>query len=205
MDGPSSQDESFGAKPDGEELPDHSWGLDRLGEFLRLQHEAIAQLERQSAASYWKLGQGLTLAFKQLGRSMRAPFLAELGIHKVRASKARAIYRRFPTIESIGTLTIEEAYAERHRPAASAEKTGRSRHRSDGSSKPSEPDELEQFLFDVAERADAFARAAALARADLRERLQSPIRQAIERLLRLERLLTTTADAERWDGPGEAN
>lgn len=199
MDGQEFSDESFGAKPAGDELPDHSWGLDRLGDYLRAEHDAIVQFERQSAAHYWRLGQALSLAYKYLGRSMRARFLAELGIHKVRACKARAIYRQFPSLAALGDRTIEDAYAEGRRERPTEESSQKKRRLPEvNASGEFDADELERFLLDVVEQVDALARATKNIGHDQRRRWRVSVRQTIDRLMRLERLLNASDEAESW-------
>ena len=57
----------------------------------------------------------LNLARKQFGRGQWTSYLESLGIERTRASKARAIFRTFTTVDQVVGLAVEEAYSQRCR------------------------------------------------------------------------------------------
>ena len=69
--------------------------------------------ERDLAPAYWELGRASQIARGQLRRGQWGKFLAAYGIHRVRACRARAIFRSHPTSEAVAGSTVEEAYERR--------------------------------------------------------------------------------------------
>ena len=65
------------------------------------------------------MGMALSLIRGNYAQGEWDSWLATVQINKTRASKARAIYNSFSTIEALGNLSIEEAYARRRQSAAS--------------------------------------------------------------------------------------
>jgi hypothetical protein len=57
----------------------------------------------------------LEITRRQIGRGAWGRQLEEWGINKARAFRARSIFRTFPTPEALAGLTVEEAFAQRHR------------------------------------------------------------------------------------------
>jgi hypothetical protein len=141
--------------------PDHSWGLKQLGDYARRQHNAIVQGETSLAASYWRLGQVLELARKQLGRGHWSRFLKSLGVHKARASKARAIYRSFPNPETLTGVAVEEAYDQRQPRHVPSRRKDHPEDLSSDSVEPKRPDTLRTFPAEVCVRPDKPVDAAA--------------------------------------------
>ncbi|HPM85328.1 MAG TPA: hypothetical protein PLF81_31715, partial [Candidatus Anammoximicrobium sp.] len=103
----------FGAKHFSPDEPDDTWSIEKLGEHARRQHEVIVRGERDLAPAYWELGRALQIARRQLRRGQWGQFLAAHGIHRVRACRARAIFRSHPTLKAVAELTVEEAYEAR--------------------------------------------------------------------------------------------
>ena len=71
-------------------IPGDAWNIDDLGRYAEFQHSLIDTAESYLTPTYWNLGQALELVHAKLVRKF-GQFLQEHGIHKVRASKARAI------------------------------------------------------------------------------------------------------------------
>lgn len=98
------------------EMPSQSWGVERLVEYARLQHDEILKREKSLAPCYWRLGHALSLARKNFDHGQWSQYLASLGIHKTRASRARTIYEAFVTVDEVKDMSVEDAYeARRHR------------------------------------------------------------------------------------------
>jgi len=181
-------DNVSGAKPNPDEEPSESWDLDSVSHYAKTQHDLIVQGEHTLAPLYWRLGQSLHFARKLVPRGHWGGYLEELGVHKVRASKARAIYRTFSTPDAVTGMAIEEAYDQRVRRTAVAE----NRRRPSKTREECEPDEwvkLETFLLEVCDRAEGLVDVAAFATQDRRTDLFSVFRLAMERLRNLGRLL----------------
>jgi hypothetical protein len=188
--------ESFGAKLFSREAPDHSWGVDDLGQYAQQRHDEILQAERSSAPVYWALGQALSLARKQLGRGPWGKYLADLGIHKVRASKARAIFRTFCSPEAVAEMGVEEAYEQRQRRQASASRQEPNRPVAGRDEESFEPlasqkgaAELETFLMEASSQADTLIDVAAFLEHDARQALFPIYHEALSRLQCLGRVL----------------
>jgi hypothetical protein len=98
-----------------DQLVSHATPLTRLTELAGEVHAALVAFEKSATPHYWRLGQILMLARKQVSRGDWADFLATLGIEKTRASKARAIFRAFYTAEETTGLSVGEAYDRRER------------------------------------------------------------------------------------------
>lgn len=98
-----------------DELLSHATPLTRLTELAGEVHAALVAFEKSATPHYWRLGQILMLARKQVPRGEWADFLAALGIEKTRASKARAIFRTFHTAEGTAGLSVADAYDRRAR------------------------------------------------------------------------------------------
>lgn len=106
--------EGCGPQPFEEQLS-HGTPLTRLTELAGEVHSALVAFEKSATPHYWRLGQILMLARKQVPRGEWADFLATVGIEKTRASKARAIFRTFYTAEETAGLSVGEAYERRER------------------------------------------------------------------------------------------
>ncbi len=94
----------------GHAIPDGTWNMDALGDYAQEQQRIIHGAETFVTPYYWRLGRALTLARKSLTKVQYKQFLAERGIHKVRASKARAIARFYKAPEDVATITVHDAY-----------------------------------------------------------------------------------------------
>ena len=75
--------------------PDRDWGLLDLEQYAQAQHQEIVAGEATLAPAYWRLGQALNLIRHQRGQGAWGKYLESLGIHRVRACKARSIARHF--------------------------------------------------------------------------------------------------------------
>ena len=175
------EQESFGAKPSSDQEPSHSWDLGRLGQYARTQHEAILQGERTLAPRYWRLSQALHLARKQIKRGDWGRYLEELGVHKVRAAKARAIFRTFSTPQAVEGLSVEEAYEQRERRQACAQQKALL-HKAWGDQSDEGTLKLASFLLKVCDRAEELVDVAAHITEDRRTELLPMLRWAIEKL-----------------------
>ena len=172
--------------------PDHSWPLEQLGQRACELHQVILSSEQATAPSYWELGRVLELARKQLGRGVWGRQLTAWGINKVRASRARAIFRRFSTPEAVSGLGVEEAYAERYRRQVHARR--RSCHQETDDQPPDrhagdDADQLPAFLEDVRSRAEQLIDVAGFMERERRTALFPSYRAAFERFRYLGRVL----------------
>ena len=104
-------DQGCGPQPSAADLPDHSWDLVRLTEFMRDQQQLIISEEKKVAPTYWRLGCALAQARKRCARGSWKQYLVSLGIEKTRCSKARAIFLAFSAVEDLADLSVAEAYA----------------------------------------------------------------------------------------------
>lgn len=111
---PDEDEQGCGPQPFAEALS-HATPLERLSELASEALAAIAAGERAVTPNYWQLGRILMLARKRLPRGDWANYLATLGIEKTRASKARAIFRTFPTAAAAAGLSVAQAYERRAR------------------------------------------------------------------------------------------
>jgi hypothetical protein len=98
-----------------EDVPSHTWDLDRLSAVARTEHAAILVEEESTTARYWRLGQVLHLARKQFAHGQWLRYLQELGIETTRAVKAMRIFESFSTEVQTKELTVAEAYDKRRR------------------------------------------------------------------------------------------
>jgi hypothetical protein len=103
-----------GPQPFGEQ-PSHGMPLERLTDLAAEAIAAITACEKAATPHYWRLGQILMLARKEVPRGDWAAYLTTLGIEKTRASKARAIYRSFKSLAETADLSVAEAYERRVR------------------------------------------------------------------------------------------
>lgn len=129
--------------------PQANWGVEDLGRYARARHDEIAAGEQSLAAAYWRLGAALNLARRQFGRGQWGKFLAEFGIEKTRASKARAIHQAFGSKRAVERLSVQEAYSRRER---RSRKTTRAKRGERNTHQPS----LTDFLLDICQMADTF-------------------------------------------------
>lgn len=105
----NANESGCGPQPFGEQ-PSHATPLDRLTDLAAEAHAALMACEKSATPHYWRLGQILMLARKQVPRGDWADYLTTLGIEKTRASKARAIFRAFHTAEETSVLSVADAY-----------------------------------------------------------------------------------------------
>lgn len=91
-------------------IPDDAWTLDALGRYAEFQHSLIHTAESYLTPTYWHLGQALELVHAKLTVRQFGQFLQKYGIHKVRASKARAIARFYPSPEELQGVSVQDAY-----------------------------------------------------------------------------------------------
>lgn len=95
--------------------PDANWGLEELGQYAQDIDRAITDGERSLTPCYRKLGLALELARRQVSYRQWGKFLAHLKVDPTRASKARAIYRTFPSPTDVSRLSVKEAFRRRKR------------------------------------------------------------------------------------------
>ncbi len=92
------------------EIPNGEWDTDDLGRCAEFHHQFIHTAETLLTPSYWCLGRALELLRAKLTVRQFGLFLQEHGIHKVRASKARAIARFYATPEELAGISVHDAY-----------------------------------------------------------------------------------------------
>jgi hypothetical protein len=95
--------------------PDSQWSPEQLGTYAQAQYRQILDSETLLSRPYWRLGHVLDVAKESFGHGQWEQYLKSLGIDPTRASKARAIYRRFDNEDDVAHLTVEEAYAQRRK------------------------------------------------------------------------------------------
>jgi hypothetical protein len=169
-----------------DEQPSHSWDLDKLGEFAKEQHQKIVEGEKELAPAYWRLGEALDLARKQFNHGQWGKFLADLGIHKTRASKARAIFRSFQSLEDVAGQSVEDAYECRRSRQEQAPRAAKRKPKSKGNA-------LKAFLKHVPKEAKALIDEAVTMRPPEASQLMTAIDAAIENLQRLRETLAAKA------------
>lgn len=178
--------ESCGPQHLDEEQPSRTWGLEKLGEFAQRQQRRIVDGEQALTLVYWLLGQALDWARQQLTRGQWGAYLAELGIDKTRASKARAIFRAFRSLNDVEGQSVEEAYACRSRRQEQAPRAAKRKPKGKGKA-------LKAFLKDVPKGAEALIHEAVTMRPPEASQLITAIDAAIENLQRLRETLAAKA------------
>lgn len=169
-----------------DERPSRNWGLDKLGEFAQRQQRRIVDGEQALTLVYWLLGQALDFARKQLTQGQWGAYLAELGIDKTRASKARAIFRTFPSLQNVEGKSVEEAYEHRERRHEQTPRAAKRKPKSKGKA-------LKAFLGSVPKEAEAMLCQAATMQPSEVHKLITAIDAAIENLQRLRETLAAKA------------
>lgn len=196
-------DECFARETLPDDGPSHVWTLIELEQYARAQYEAIIRGETTLAPTYHRLGRSLELIRRKRGRGAWGKYLGSLGIHRVRACKARAIARHFATPDAVAEMAVEEAYEASKSKHPRVFHTRRDRANADhtdskenqGNQNAAEPareheaNEIEAFLADVRARADTLIDAAAFAEHKSRSALFPLYRAAMERLQCLGRML----------------
>ena len=180
----------------------HAWNQIQVEEYAKTQHELIVVGEQTFAPAYCRLGRALKLLQEKRGRRGWGDYLESLGIHRVRACKARAIARHFSTPEAVAGLSVEAAYeqSKSRRAGGAGRRQGRAHEGKAGSGQAAaqggEPgarelgaEEIGAFLADVRDRADVLVNAAAFADADRRAELIPLYRDALARLQYFGRML----------------
>lgn len=109
---------ALGCGPKPFEELSHGTPLARLTELASEVNATLTACDKSETPHYWLLGQILVLARKQVPRGEWAAYLTTLGIEKTRASKARAIYRAFQSLDETADLSVAEAYERRVRSPA---------------------------------------------------------------------------------------
>jgi hypothetical protein len=185
-------EKSFDPKllPDGD--PTSEWGIEQLGAYAQLQHRQILDGEKSLSPCYWRLGQALELALKNLPRGHRGKYLEQLRIDKARASKARAIARTFEKAEEVRDLSVEEAYSRRQR----KQRKGPQEDAQPDSVRSKEIGELRKFVGFVSTRAEALIDVAGFTEPAYAEELLPSFREAVQRLVHLVRQLERSAVAK---------
>ena len=169
--------------------PTIEWGVQELGVYAQVQHRQIVGGETSLSAAYWRLGLALNLARKQFGRKQWQPYLDDLGIDKTRASKARAIQRTFDEVGQVADLSVEDAYAHRERkPHGKTKKSAAS-----GRKMPRQTKAIRTFAAAVCKKAQSLVDEAAFAESEDAVVLVPAVRNAIEQLQGLLKLLETQA------------
>ncbi len=197
----------FGAKHFSPDEPDDTWPIEQLGERARQQHELIVSGERDLAPAYWELGRALQIARRQLRRGQWGQFLAAYNIHRVRACRARAIFRSHPTPEAVAGSTIEEAYERRgtrqvHRRRTDAGSTGQD-DQTDAPQLPREKTEagLQAYLVNVQRGADELLDVAAFLEKDRRAAFFQAYWEALKRFQYLGQMLGVEDELRTRDFP----
>lgn len=190
----------FGAKHFSDDEPNDTWSIEQLGERARQQHEVIVRGERDLAPAYWELGRALQIARRELRRGQWGRFLDEHGIHRVRACRARAIFRSHPTLEAVAELSVEEAYEARatrqfHRRRTKDESTVQEDQSDPRLPREKTEADLQTYLANVQRGADEFVDVAAFLERDRRAALFQAYRAALERLQFLGRMLGAEEEA----------
>jgi hypothetical protein len=176
--------------PEGE--PNPEWGIEQLGVYSQLQHRTIVAGEKSLTSAYWRLGQALDLALKNLPRGHRGKYLKRLGIDKTRASKARAIARTFGSEEEVRDLSVDDAYAQRRQKKQQQEP--QQHCESAQSSSSEEIGELRKFVRLISKRTETLIDAAGFAEPAAAEELLPSFREAVGRLVELVRHLERQAE-----------
>lgn len=181
--------------------PSNAWDLMKLEQYAQTQHEAIVQGERTLAPAYHRLGRALEMLRRKRGRGSWYKYLESLGIHPVRACKARAIARHFSSAQAVAEMPVEEAYlaskkqrSKVSRRSQDGEERGNSQEESQSqdtarSSEAIEVDEVEAFLANIGSRADTLIDTVAFMDQAKRKTLFSAYQDALKRLQSLGRLL----------------
>ncbi len=183
--------------------PSHGWDLMTLEQYAQGQHEAIVGGETTLAPAYWRLGRSLELLIRKRGRKAWGKYLESLGIHRVRACKARAIARHFATADAVANIPVEHAYEQGKR--RHAQQNGRVKNRVDTDHSPEAQDTvqpehtngiaaLEAFLSEVSARADELIDTASFAELEQRQPLLPIYRTALQRLQLLGQMLGIQAE-----------
>lgn len=187
----------FGLKDFSDTQPAAPLGLEDLGEQARRVHDKIVNCEKTVAPEYWELGRVLKLARKQLARGQWGSFLTAYGIHPVRACRARAIYETFSSPDALGELSVEEAYEKRQR-RQTAKRQASVAEQPEAASDPGTDEkpqrllnetDLQAYLTQVHDQAEAFIDVASFLEADRRRALYPQYWAALERLQYLGRVL----------------
>jgi hypothetical protein len=80
-----------------------------LGKYAKQEHGIILSQETYVTQHYWLLGKALEFARATLTKTQYSQFLVQWGVHKVRASKARAIAAAYPSPESVLAISVHDA------------------------------------------------------------------------------------------------
>lgn len=191
--------ECFARETFPDDLPSHDWDLLQLEQYAQAQHAAIVGGEKTLAPTYYRLGRCLEMIRRKRGRGAWGKYLESLGIHRVRACKARAIARHFGAPEAVAEIAVEEAYEQcknkrshvcrpRRRGPADSDNPQETQDvaRSAGEK---EADDIRAFLTEVCARVEALIDVAAFAEHERRAALFPAYRAALERLQFLGRML----------------
>ena len=176
--------------------PDHTWGLEDLGEHAHCKHEEIVQCEKTLAPAYHGLGQVLELARKQVNRGQWEVFLVTYGIDRVRACRARTIFRTFSSAKEVSGLTVQEAYEKRqkrqvHRRTSEAEEpTAPAGDQAEASPSPERtPTALDAYLTQVRDGVEKLINVVAFMGIEERKKRFSLYQAALKQLQSLGQLL----------------
>ena len=191
----TSDERSFDPQllPEGE--PNSEWGIEQLGVYAQLQHRTIIAGEKSLTSTYWRLGQALDLALKNLPRGHRGKYLERLGIDKTRASKSRAIARTFEKEEEVRDLSVEDVYAQRRKKKQQQESQQNCEPTQSAGSK--EAHALRKFVGFVSKQAEALIDTAGFAEPEDAEELLPCFREAVGQLVKLVRHLEHQAESRR--------
>ena len=195
----ATEEKSFAPKlfPDGE--PTNEWGVDELGAYARLQERHIVEGEKSLTAAYWKLGRALDLVLKILPRGHRGRYLEELGVHKTRAARARAISRTFAEEKEVFGLSVEEAYDQRQRRQSKSQPTDSPA----STQRDKEVAALRKFAGTVARQAESVIDMAGFVNADDATELLPSFQDALRRLEKLIEQLEIQAAGPADEMPGD--
>ena len=174
---------SCGPQHSDASTPTADWLPKQLGEYARVQHQAIVKGEKRLTPAYWRLGQALTLARRHFNSGQWGMQLEELGIDRTRASKACAIFKTFDAPEEVDELSVEEAYQQRERkqrkPSKKRGKQGGAEH----------PPTMKEFFAEIGKWAELLLDEADTATHKSAEELLGEVGAAIIAMKRLEAAL----------------
>ena len=162
--------------------PNERWTIDELGQRAEVLHREIECREEALAPAYWQLGETLNLARKNFAHGQWSRFLAQRGIDKGRASKARAIHRTFKDPREVERMSVHAAYERRKRQSrrgrrGASDKTQSKRHQQATS--------IGDWLMDACQHIDFFCEEAAHLTATQARPLRDSIDVMVDQLQRL--------------------
>ena len=138
---PENPTEAIPVASDAKSVPDHSWDLERLGNYAatglseasRLQKESI-QLGRRSTVQIFRSGHALSIARRKVPWGDWGRWLKEHDLKRTTAWEAIELYQRAGSEEAIANLTPSQAkkrYGIGRPPRSDTEESGDSKNHSE--------------------------------------------------------------------------